>query len=320
MKPMIWSFFLQLSNHMWNPIGKGATNPYRVDYSSLPENGTDVETWDKLVDFIAERQYNMLVIDVGDGIQFESHPEISAPDAWSKDFMKQKLDEIRAKGIEPIPKLNFSTSHCEWLKEYRYLISTPTYYKVCADLIAEVCELFGYPRLFHIGMDEEDISHQTLHKIAIVRQGEHWWHDAFFLFKECEKHGARPWVWSDYYWNHPELFKKNMPKSVLQSNWCYRSLVNPPNEIQQTRVQTYLDLNELGYDQVPTASTWAVPTGTNEFETVGWCRDKLSPELLKGFLTVPWNWTMPYLEYFLENDAHMLYTAREMHYPETLKK
>ena len=319
MKPMIWSYFLQLSNHMWNPIGRIHPSPYLVDGSSGEANGTDIETWDKLVDFIAERQYNMLVIDVGDAIQYESHPEISAPDAWSKDFLKQKLDEIRAKGIEPIPKLNFSTGHCAWLKEYRLMISTPTYYKVCADLIAEVCEAFGYPRLFHVGMDEEDIGHQTLHNVAIVRQGEHWWHDAFFLFKECEKHGARPWVWSDYYWHHPELFKKNMPKSVLQSNWCYRSLTNPPDEKQKVRVQAYLDFNELGYDQVPTSSTWALPYGSNEFETVGWCRDRLDPELLKGFITVPWNWTYPHLEYFLKNDAHLFYEARKRFYPETLK-
>ena len=319
MEPMIWSYFLQLSNHMWSPVGSPDDNPYMVDGSASVENKTDLETWDKMVDFIAERQYNMLIIDVGDAIQYESHPEISAPDAWSKDFLKKKLDEIRAKGIEPIPKLNFSTGHCAWLKEYRLMISTPTYYKVCADLIAEVCEAFGNPRLFHIGMDEEDFSHQTKHGVAIVRQGEHWWHDAFFLFKECEKHGARPWVWSDYYWYHSELFIKNMPKSVLQSNWCYRSITSPPNEIQERRVQTYLDLDKMGYDQVPTASTWALPYGTNELETVGWGRDHLSPEHLKGFLTVPWNWTQPHLEYYLKNDAHLFYEARRRFYPETLK-
>ena len=319
MKPMIWSYFLQLSNHMWNPIGCTPASPYNIDHSAQLKNGTDLETWDKLVDFIAERQFNMLVIDVGDAIQYESHPEIAAPDAWSKDFMKQKLAEIRAKGIEPIPKLNFSTGHCVWLKEYRLMISTPTYYKVCADLIAEVCELFDYPRLFHIGMDEEDIGHQPAQPVAIVRQGEHWWHDAFFLFKECEKHGARPWVWSDYYWHHPELFIKNMPKSVLQSNWCYRSIVNPPEERQKVRIQTYLDFDRMGYDQVPTSSTWAMPHGTNEFETLGWCRDHLNPELLKGFITVPWNWTIPNREYALKNDAHLFFDARRTFYPETLK-
>ncbi len=317
---MIWSYFLQLSNHMWRPIGtQGNGSIYHVDCSTLPENGTDLETWDKLVDFIAERRYNMLVIDVGDAIQYESHPEISAVDAWSKDFMKQKLAEIRARGIEPIPKLNFSSSHCAWIKDYRFMISTPAYYKMCSDLIAEVCEVFDSPRLFHIGMDEEAIGNQAQFPVGVVRQGEHWWHDAYFLFAECEKHGARPWVWSDYYWHHPDLFKKNMPKSVLQSNWCYRSLVDPPNESQQTRVNTYLELDALGYDQVPTASTWALPYGTNEFETVGWCRDKLNPELLKGFITVPWHWTKPHLEYFLKNDAHLFFEARKAFYPETLK-
>lgn len=319
MKPMIWSYFLQLSNHMWRPIGNGTGNAYRIDYSSLPENGTDIELWDKMVDFIAERQYNMLVIDVGDGVKYESHPEISAVDAWDKDFLKKKLDEIRARGIEPIPKLNFSASHCAWIKDYHYLISTPAYYKMCADVIAEVCELFGYPRLFHLGMDEEFIGNQAQFPVGVVRQGEHWWHDAYFFFAECEKHGARPWVWSDYFWRHPDLFKKNMPKSVLQSNWCYRSMVNPPNEKQQTRVNAYLELNELGYEQIPTASTWGIPTGINELETVGFCRDRLDPALLKGFLTVPWASTRPHLEFFLKNDAHMLYTARKMHYPETLK-
>lgn len=319
MKPMIWSYFLQLSNHMWRPAGNPGKGPYTPDGSCHVENGTDLEVWDKMIDFIAERQYNMVVIDVGDAVKYESHPEISAPDAWDKDFLKEKLDEIRAKGIEPIPKLNFSTGHCVWLKEYRLMISTPTYYKVCADLIAEVAELFGYPRLFHLGMDEESVAHQTHQGVAIVRQGEQWWHDVFFLFRECEKHGARPWVWSDYYWSHPKLFVQNMPKSVLQSNWYYHSLCSPKDDKQRLYVQTYVDFDNMGYEQVPTASTWAIPGGRNEYETVGWCRDNLSPERLAGFMTVPWVWTQPLYEFYLKNDAHLFFEARKALYPETLK-
>ncbi len=316
MKPMIWSYFLQLSNHMWGPIGGRMRSPY---FGTVPaENNTSIEVWDKMVDFLAERQYNMVIIDVGDGVKYESHPEISAPDAWDKDFLRKKLDEMRAKGIEPIPKLNFSTAHCVWLKEYRLTISTPTYYKVCADLIAEVCELFGYPRLFHLGMDEETLTNQSKQGVAIIRQGEQWWHDAFFLFRECEKHGARPWVWSDYYWRHPDLFIKNMPKSVLQSNWYYHSLCKP-DEKQKLYVQTYLDFDRMGYDQVPTASTWAAPSGLNETETIAWCREKLSPEHLAGFLTVPWTHTSQKSEFYLKNDAHMFFEARKEFYPETLK-
>ncbi len=303
---------------MWDPVGTPVRGLYTVRHPVTEENETDVNTWDKLVDFIAEHQYNMLVIDVGDALLYESHPEISAPDAWSKDFLKQKLAEIRAKGIEPIPKLNFSTGHCVWLKEYRNMISTPTYYKVCADLIAEVCEVFGYPRLFHLGLDEEDAAHQRYQKSVIIRQGEHWWHDAFFLFKECEKHGARPWVWSDYYWHHPELFAKNMPKSVLQSNWFYDDF-STKDEKQRVRAQAYLGLEQLGYDQVPTPSTWTLPTGVNQFQTLEFCREHIDPSRLKGFLTVSWTFTHPEWELMLKNDAYMLYLARKRFYPETLK-
>ena len=305
---MIWSFYLYLSNHMWGPVPDDE------------KNETDVAVWDEMIDFIAERGYNMVVIDVGDGIKFESHPEISAPDAWDKDFLKKKLDEMRAKGIEPIPKLNFSACHCVWMKQYRYMISTPTYYKVCADLIAEVCEAFGYPRFFHLGLDEEVIKHQKAQHVAIIRQGEHWWHDAFFLFGECEKHGVRPWVWSDYFWHNPDLFKKNMPKSVLQSNWYYGSFTKdnvPENRL--ISINTYIELDRLGFEQVPTPSTWSMPNGINQQQTLDFCRQNVSPELLKGFMTVPWARTWRDREFYLKNDAHMFYVARKMYYPETLK-
>ena len=59
------------------------------------ENGTDIAVWDETIGYIAKHGFNAVLIDVGDGIQYERHPEISAPDAWSKDFLKTKLDEIR---------------------------------------------------------------------------------------------------------------------------------------------------------------------------------------------------------------------------------
>ena len=95
---MIWSYFLQLSVHMWddeNSPPRGWYLPVRYQ----EENGCDIALWDEMVKFIAERKFNMCVIDVGDGIQYDSHPEVSAPDAWSKDFLKQKLDEMRALGM-----------------------------------------------------------------------------------------------------------------------------------------------------------------------------------------------------------------------------
>ena len=316
-EPMIWSYFLQLSFHMWNEPGSRPRGMYLGTYNE--NNEIHVETWDKLVQFVAERKFNMIVIDIGDGVKYDSHPEISAPDAWEKDFLKKKLDEMRALGLEPIPKLNFSTCHAAWMKEYRRMVSTPVYYKVCADLIAEVCELFGYPRLFHLGLDEENFSLQRWLPMVTIRQGDLLWHDNYFLFKECEKHGARPWVWSDYYWSNPQDFEANMPKSVLQSNWYYHLFqLEEKSEFNKTSIATYEKLDALGYDQVPTASACWHANGRNALQTLAFCKERLSEEHLKGFITVPWIDTKDFQEFALKNDAHALYYGRQLHYPETL--
>jgi len=318
-KLMIWSYFLGVSHHMWTD---GSRTHFQRWY--LPpdpyeeENKIDVSAWDAVVKFIGEKRFNMLVVDVGDGVRFDSHPEINAPDAWSKDFMRRKIQEARALGLEVIPKLNFSAGHDTWLKEYRRLISTPTYYRVCADLIAEVCELFDYPRLFHVGLDEETVNNQQGHEMITVRGEQLFWHDAYFFFSECEKHGARSWVWSDYYWHHPELFVKHMPKSVLQSNWYYGHFRNYPKDKQEYRmIDAYERLNDLGFDQIPTVSSYKARH--NAFQTVAHCQQKVDPDLLKGFIAVPWIKTCEDNKCFMIYDADALYRARRDLYPDTLK-
>ncbi len=314
---MIFAYYIELSTHMWDDENT-PSRYWGMPPRYTPENGVDEPTWDKIMDFLAERKYTTVVIDVGDGVRLDSHPEIAAPDAWSRDKLKTKLAEIRARGLEPIPKLNFSACHHTWLGIYRHMLSTPKYYEVCADIIGEVCELFGYPRLFHLGMDEENYANQTFREMVQIRGEKLWWHDFHFLCGECEKHGARPWIWSDYYWDHPDLFVKNMPKSVLQSNWYYGYFQTyAPGSYNDKGMQAYIKLNELGYDQVPTCSTWA--NGTNTEQTLRWAKAYISPELLKGFMTAPWFRTTEENEYVLKSDAARLYYARKKVYPETLQ-
>lgn len=313
-EPMIWSYLIHLSIHMWDEPESPTRNLYLPGYTE--NNDTDLATWDETIRFVAERKYNMVIVDVGDAVKYESHPEISAPDAWDKDFLKKKLDEMRALGLEPIPKLNFSACHLAWMKEYRRMISTPIFYKVASDLIKEVCELFGYPRLFHLGMDEENLELQRYLPMATIRQHDLIWHDMNFLFAECEKHGARPWVWSDMYWLHPESYAANMSKAVLQSNWYYN--VFSPNNQDKTAIKTYIDLDKLGFEQVPTVSTCFRANGRNSVQTLAFAKDKLNPELVKGFMTASWSKTTPDQEFELKNDAHALYVGRQKFYPETL--
>lgn len=312
---LIWGYMLYLGDHMWaDETSKPQwymPKPYRE------EMRTEVETWDAVVKFLAERKYNLVLIDVGDGIKYERHPEISVPNAWDKDFLKKKLAEMRALGIEPIPKLNFSTSHDTWMKKYRRMISTPEYYEFCADVIHEVCEVFDNPRFFHLGCDEEAIVYQNI-DIIIARNPDLWWHDFRFYCDEVEKHGCRPWIWSDYIWNHEELFVKNMPKSVLQSNWYYYPFQqwDEKHANRNRELAGYELLDKHGYDQILTGSTWNCTE--NLHQTVAHGKEKISPEHLVGFMTAPWLYTDAENLYGHYCDADRLYVARKKLYPETL--
>src|SRR5437762_8831803 len=157
------------------------------------------------------------------------------------------------------------------------MVSTPKYYEVCKDLIAETIDLFERPRYFHLGMDEEEQKHQRHFEYVVLRQYDLWWRDLTFFVEQVESRGAKAWIWSDYVWEHPEMFWEKMPKSILQSNWYYGKNFSP----EQKEVKAYIELEDHKYDQAPTLSNWE--TTDNIHGTVEFCRKNIAPERLKGF-------------------------------------
>ncbi|MFA5859921.1 MAG: Tat pathway signal protein, partial [Elusimicrobiota bacterium] len=249
---------------------------------------------------------NMLIIDVGDAVKYESHPEISVPGAWDKKKVKAELKKIRELGMMPIPKLNFSAMHDPWLGQYSYMLSTDIYYKVTRDLIDECCSLFGKPKYFHLGMDEENMSNQRFLRHVLIRQYNLWWKDLYHLQKCVEDNNSRAWVWSDYLWDHPDWFLKKMPKDILQSNWYYRNKFS--DDI--LGVKSYRTLEEHGYDQVPTGSNYSCPE--NMEMTAEYCSKIISPERLKGFMQTPWHPTLKHEKNHLEAAAVLLGKAKNI--------
>jgi hypothetical protein len=291
--PLIWANLLQLSMNMWcdwdAPELKGRDSTYR------PYLRFDRSLWDDLLHKMQQAGMNMVVIDLGDGVKYHSHPEIAVKNAWSTTELRGELKRMRTMGLEPIPKLNFSTSHDTWLGKYRLCVSTDLYYGVCRDLIAEVSHLFDRPRFFHLGMDEEEYENQKNHEHIVVRQYDAWWRDFLILAGEVEKSGARPWIWSDYVWRHPEMFYQKMPKSVVQSNWYYDAKWDPQN----AKARVFQELEEHGYDQVPTGSNYY--NSTNFVALVEECRRSLKPDRILGFFQTPWKATLEkYRQHHLE--------------------
>ena len=281
----IWAYLIHLSYNMWgdwkNPEVK---SPY---YAYQPFLRCDDALWHELMTRMRDAGVNMVVIDVGDGVQFKSHPEIPVKGAWSREKLRDELAKIRELGMEPIPKLNFSTCHDQWLGVYARMISTPQYYQVVKDLIAETIELFDTPRLFHLGMDEEALVHQRHFEYVVIRQFDLWWRDFQFLLDQLKPKNVRPWIWSDNIWVRPDEFLTRMPHEVLQSNWYYGKDLDPA----KTEVKAYVQLEEKGFEQVPTFSNWETPE--NVYNTVRFAKEHISPQRLKGFIHAPWRPTLP---------------------------
>ena len=316
MKEKIWSYLIHFSTNMWSDrtvSPKGTSLPGEAIYRDTLH--WDEAVWDEVVAHLAKTGYNMLIIDVGDGIVYESHPELAVKGALTKAAFAEKLRQCRELGLTPIPKLNFSTCHDAWLKQYARMVSTPEYYKVVDDVITEVCELFDSPAYFHLGMDEETYGHQRHYDYIVIRNHELWWHDVNRMFRLCDKLNTRPWVWSDYYWHNPELFVKNMSKDVLQSNWYYDASfdLQQENKDHVTYLSCFIDLEKLGFDQVPTGSNWSCEE--NMEGLMAFSKQHIHPDRLKGFMMAPWHFTIPSEKDFLLRGADLLTEARKKLFP-----
>ena len=261
------------------------------------------ELWRRAIDRMVEKSLNMLVIDLGEGMFFPSHPELAIKGTWSPDKMRAEIERLKRLGIEAIPKLNFSTTHNGWLKHYRRMVSTKEYYRVCEDVIHDTVQIFGTPRFLHIGYDEETATHQMgsgYNRFICVRNRELWQHDFLHIVHAVESNGVRAWAWSDYGWDHEDFYEW-CPKSVLMSNWYYDESHGgfelAQNETSDhKRLKGFYDLEKAGFEQVPCGTNWVgwarrkENVGADDVigSLVKVCRRDLKPESLKGFMMAPW--------------------------------
>lgn len=275
----------------------------------------DESTFHAATEYLAQKGMNLVMIDVGEGLVYPSHPELGVKGSWTPEKMRVELKRLRGLGLEPIPKINFSTTHCAWLGEYRRMISTPQYYQVVADVIKDVYEVFEHPRFIHLGYDEEDAWHMKQFDYMPIRQGELWWHDFLFTIEKVEKLGARAWIWSDKVWHHKDEFLRRCPKSVLQSNWYYEQTFAPDEKSTlYPMVHAYDWLEKAGFEQVPCCSNcgqWNT-LKTNTADTARYVKPIIAASRLKGMMTAPWtSTTAPFLGWIKEA-VDMLAEARSI--------
>ena len=291
----LWSYLAHFGVNSWKDI------PLETQPADKPEKWLtrccadhvrfDEPSWRRLTVRLAAAGCNQIVVDLAEIVKYPSHPELAVKGSWSVEKLREEIARLRGMGFEVIPKMNFSACHDTWLKDYHRMLSTPTYYRVCEDLIRDVAEIFDRPRYFHLGYDEETAAHQAQHLYAVCRQGDLWWHDFLWFVDVTEKAGCRPWIWSDFVWGHRDEFMKRMPKSVLQSNWYYGASFEKTGADgkERTHVTAYEWLDKAGFEQVPTGSNFECDT--NFTDTVKFCDSRCDRTRIKGYLMAPWTRT-----------------------------
>lgn len=315
----IFAHLLHLSMNMWSDRPNGDDSGYSADLRC------DDRTWYQVTDQLARVGATMVVLDLGDGVQYRSHPEIAVRGAWTVERLSAELGRLRSLGLEPIPKLNFSATHDAWLGDHGRQLATPSYHRVCTELIQEVSELFGRPRFFHLGMDEENAADQAEFSHVAVRQHDLWWDDFDLLCDVVRGTGARPWMWADHVWGHPEEFYARMPRDVVQTNWYYGTRFTGEDETDRPRpvalhskYLAYLDLDDHGFSQIAGCSNWTTPD--NVRLTAEFCRERLNPTRFLGVLQAPWKSTTPAnLAHHLEAIAALATARTQLSDPGTVQ-
>ncbi len=310
MNKLLWSILLHLGGNMWNEEGNPRDREHDPDSQASSVLRFSRPLWRRYLDHLKKCGVSMILIDLGEGLRYESHPELAVEGSWTREEMETELKLMRDMGFEVVPKLNFSACHDIWMKEYSRMLSTSVYYQVCADLINEVCGIFR-PRYFHLGMDEENALLQRAYDISIIRQHDLWWHDLYYLVDCVERENARAWIWSDYIWDHRDVFLKKMPKTVVQSNWYYTTKFQDTdlNDRLRTMLDCYEVLDRAGFDQVPTGSN-CVRRENMELLTQ-YCAERIGSDHLLGFMQTPWILTLDKNEWRLNQAADALAEAKK---------
>ena len=89
---MIKAVLIHLSRNMWSD-----RPPQFTEYLAFEE-----KTWQDILCRCSEIGINAIFLDIGDGIEFKSHPEIAAQGAWSAEKLHQQIARCRELGDQSL--------------------------------------------------------------------------------------------------------------------------------------------------------------------------------------------------------------------------
>lgn len=206
---------------------------FHFDFNSVELRDSYVKQWLKKA---SDMGYNSVLWEIEDDVKWETCPECSSPDAFSKEQFKEILDYSRKLGLEPIPLLQ-TVGHAEYVlqheKYFRFREDSSRYDCYCTSnsevkkflkrWIEEYLELFGKISYFHLGGDEA-YAFASCDKCKNMAQsvGE----NKFYIdyIKEISEpllaKGIRPGIWSDMILKHPNEIT-TLGEEFIVWDWNY---------------------------------------------------------------------------------------------------
>lgn len=207
----VWSILVHFGSNTWE-------NEY--ERKRCEEMEFDRDVWEKIVAKCVEYGIDTIVFALGEGLIYKSHPELAVEGSWDPEELRKEVQRLKKLGIRMIPKFNFSAYHDPWLGEYgKSLISTPTYYKVCKDLIEEAYDIFDHPDYIHLGLDEEFPHTATAENH--FRVGEQLFKDYIYLIDCVRATGARPWIWGSTCIHYEDTWRNYIDKDIILAKGQY---------------------------------------------------------------------------------------------------
>jgi len=203
-------------------------DPHWVEHKAT-EKPFDPSVAQAVIEALRGYGFNALVVSVGDGVVFRSHPELRKHYSEPMKILVALAKQARAAGMEFIPKFNFSMSaincHNDWIRAPKQtwwddLDHDAAYYGKAFAIIDEVVKACGGATRLHIGMDED---HNRSHAqfVATIEA----------LRKRLKQRGLRTIMWSDAAIPYPNgqvyvekalAALEHCSRDVVQVLWDYR--------------------------------------------------------------------------------------------------
>ena len=208
----------------------------------------------RILELADELGFNTIVLQIANGVNFDSTPGLARPGAWRREQLKEFADKARLRGLDVVPEFKFLTHQEKFLQTAHpeLLYNAVSYdprkeavYDIVFAMLDEVIALIG-PKAVSIGHDEV-VGWNPHHARKHLGPGEAmlpadlFLYDVKVLHEFLGKRNIETWMWGDMLLS-PEEFpgfastyfhgnrngygkalRQEIPREIVICDWQYTS-------------------------------------------------------------------------------------------------